>query len=401
MKEGLVDPEIEKEDLEEGVSIKETDSSLLISSNSYQIKTLEDLLTASEVDLSLWKVDRWQVKTYEGFRRDEIKHLTFDKGKMSGFVDDDGNIRTVTMFAVRAWLVPKEEAPFEEVLDRMVERLNKPRKYQPVKPKYMKGSYACVLGTSDIHFTRLSLDGTYTPQNTLRDLDRVGDALLGRVVTLKMPVDLFIVPIGNDLLDVDNVNGTTTRGTWQQTCADIRDGIDAAVQGFQSVIEKAVKIAPVHIITVPGNHDRQSVYWLGKVLEAYFAQHPYAKHITIDNAKSPRKYYRYGKNLIGMEHGDKVAAKDLALIMAEESGCFDTTKYRTFFRGHFHKEKGMFTPISDTGAVHVVTYPAFCPQNNWELLMGYLGGNRAAEARFFHHDHGPAGVFPIFIDELA
>lgn len=389
------------DDLPEGeIKTVETDHMVTVACKSEHIQKFEDLIKLSGIDTQLWKVDKQEIRTSQVARKDQSKDLHFNNGKVSGYIVDDGEFTTATLFHLQIKFVRREEAPFEQVLDRILERLHTPREYVPAKPSYPKGDYLLVPGMSDIHFARLSLDGTYTPEQTRKDLDRAGDAMIARVLGMGMPVSQILLPVGNDLLNADNLSGSTTRGTWQLMSADIRDAIDAVCQGYTELIEKLVRVAPVRVVLVPGNHDRYSIYWLGKYLEAYFKYHPYAEYVVVDNAKSERKYFKFGKNVIGMEHGDKVPAKELALIMAQESGCFDTTKYRTFLRGHFHKEKGMITPIADTGAVHVITYPAFCPPDSWELMMGYLGGNRAAEARFFHKEQGPAGVFPIFIDEL-
>lgn len=376
----------------------ETDAGLELSSDGETIKTLEDLLAASNVDLDLWKVDRWEAKSYQGFRRDESKHLQFSDGKITGTVDDDGNIRKATMFAVKAWMVKREERPFEEALDRLLMRVKDMPK-PIIRKNYPGGEYLFVPGMSDIHFARLSLDGKYTPQQTIDDMEMAGNALIGRTVAMGLPIKQILLPLGNDMWNTDNLNGTTTRGTWQEMSASMRDAVDAGCYAADNLIYKLSDIAPIQVVIVPGNHDRYTCYWFGKYLQARWGNHP---HVAIDAEEMPRKYYQYGQNLIGMEHGDRVKGKDLALIMAQEApkmwGC---TKYRTFFRGHFHKEHEMYTPIADTGGVSVVTFPAFCPPDRWEMVMGYIGGHRAATANFFHWEHGRAGTFPVFIDELG
>jgi len=401
LQQGLEDPlppEGDDEIAESILTMVEEDQSLQVTSNSDTIKTLEQLLDACDVDLSLWKVDRWEVKSYQGYRRDEHKNLEFDKGRMSGIIIDEGNVKLATMFSVKVWFVKREEKPFEDVLDNIISRLEAAPKPIVVTRNYPKGEYLLIPSLSDVHFARLSLDGKYTPDQTLRDLDAVGNAILGRTSVVGMPVDRFLIPVGNDLLNADNTYGTTTRGTWQEMSASIRDAVDAAVQGYTGLIDKCVEFAPVDVAIVDGNHDRYGCYWMGKVLEAYYRNNKYVK---IDNTKSPRKYYQYGRNLIGLEHGDRVKAKDLAMIMAQEAASiWGDTQYRTFFRGHFHKESEMFSAVTDVGGVTVVTFPAFCPPDSWELLMGYLGPNRAAGMRYFHKEQGPAAVIPIFVDEL-
>ncbi len=400
LEKGIADPlpPDEVEPTQDSISTTETDQSLQITSDSETIKTLEQLLESCEVDLGLWKVDRWEIKSYQGYRKDEHKNLEFDKGKMTGIIIDDGNVRVATMYAVKVWFIKREEKPFEDVLDNLIARLESRPKPIVIHKNYPGGEYLLVPGISDVHFARLSLDGKYTPEQTLRDMDAVGDAMIGRSMMMGMPIKQILLPVGNDLFNADNLYGTTTRGTWQEMSAGIRDAVDAACQSYITMIEKFVEIAPVDVVIVDGNHDRYSCYWMGKFLSAYFRGN---KYITVDNTKSPRKYYQFGNNLIGLEHGDRVKGKELALIMAAEAPqMWGDTKFRTFFRGHFHKEYEMFTPMASVSGVNLITFPAFCPPDSWELLMGYIGTNRAAEGRYFHYEHGPAGTIPIFIDEL-
>ena len=399
LQEGLADPlPPDEPELGEGISMAEEDYVLQVTSNSETIKTLEQLLDSCNVDLDLWKVDRWEVKSYQGYRKDEHKDLQFYEGKMTGTIIDDGNVKLATMFSVKVWFVKREEKPFQDVLDKLIAKLeSRPRPINIVK-NYPQGEYLLLPGISDVHFARLSLDGKYTPEQTLQDLEDVGDAIIGRSLAMILPVNRILLPVGNDLLNVDNLSNTTTRGTWQESSAGIRDAVDAVCTGFVDMINKFVEVAPVDVKLVPGNHDRYSMYWLGKMLEAYFKSN---KYVTVDNSQSPRKYYQYGANLIGMEHGDRIKGKELALIMAQEvPQMWGSTRHRVFFRGHFHKEYEMYVPIADAGGVHVVTFPAFCPPDSWELLMGYIGNNRAGVAHFFHTEQGRAGSFPVFMNEL-
>jgi hypothetical protein len=67
------------------------------------------------------------------------------------------------------------------------------------------------------------------------------------------------------------------------------------------MIEECAKIAPVHVPVIPGNHDETAAFTMGVVLEAEFRRD---KRVTFDNGPAPRKYYRYGKTLLGYAHGN-------------------------------------------------------------------------------------------------
>ncbi len=379
-----------------GVTETDTDDFKIITSDGEAIQSLDDLLRVCKVDRKLWKVQRCEKKAYQGFRRDEKKHLEFIDGRMTGHVIDNGLPTVVTMYSIKAWLVRREERPFEEVIEGLIadlEKLTKRRKF--VTPKRSKGDYLLVPSLFEIHVGRLTANGGYPPAQARADMIMACKAMIERTLCLDMAIDRIMLPVGNDFLNADNMRGTTTKGTWQEMAAGQYESVDAACRGYIDMIDMLSEVAPVDVVVVPSNHDRYSTYWLGLFLSAWYRN---AKHISIDAGKASRKYYRYGNTLIGLEHGDKVKAANLALIMAEESSDWGEVKYKQWLRGHFHKEYGMLTPIATHGGVLVETVPAFCPPNEWELLMGYIPAHRAAEARYYHHRYGPAGKFSIFME---
>lgn len=83
-----------------------------------RVRSLEDLLAASRVDLSVWKVrddNSWGTKAFEGHAADEYKNLTFDDGKISGVVRRDG-IVVETLFSVWASFVRINPEPLMPVV---------------------------------------------------------------------------------------------------------------------------------------------------------------------------------------------------------------------------------------------------------------------------------------------
>lgn len=387
--------------IEEPATFTEWGDGACASVVSETIRTLDDLVAACKIDLTLWQVDKYEIKSYQAYRRNESKNLEFDKGKISGYALDEGKLTIVTLYAVKAWLKPRSEQPYEAALDKLLTSLAEVGRRSPISPKHARGKHLFVPALFDVHIGRRSVDGTYTVDRAAHDFDLAGDALIARTLAMGLPVDRVLLPVGNDILNADNLEGRTTHGTWQEMAADQRDTIHAAFQSYIALTEKLLELAPVDIVIVESNHDRYSTFVLGMALSAYFTHHKARKYVMIDNAKTPRKYYKYGVNLIGMEHGDKVKAADLGLIMASEvPELWGQTTYRVFFRGHFHKEHAMISPLAEVRGVTVRVFPAFCPLDQWELLMGFIGNQRRAEGLFYHRENGPAGIFPVFVDEL-
>ena len=78
-------------------------------------------------------------------------------------------------------------------------------------------------------------------------------------------------------------------------------------------IERLQKIAPVDVLIVPGNHDKLSIFFLGEILDIYYKNN---QNVTVDTSLLPRKYYKYGTNLISLSHNIKV--KDALKLVSTE-----------------------------------------------------------------------------------
>lgn len=93
---------------------------------------------------------------------------------------------------------------------------------------------------------------------------------------------------------------------------------------------------------------------------------------------------------------------DAAALMAGEAPhLWAATRYREWLRGHVHHSASMFYPITSDSGVTARVIPAMCPPDEYHILHGFVGSHRAAEVLYYHREYGPAGSFPVFVDEVA
>ena len=365
-----------------------------------RIRSLEQLkanILANGGDLDPWRVKQHVVNVWEMGRKEKVVDITWQDGVATGFVKDTGGWSNKANWQVKAWFVPREDYPLAEAVDDIMARLlaHSPR-YDPPAPVYSDGAHLSVWSLFDAHFGKRSADGSYTLAQAKTDFMRAGERIAEEVQTLNKPIRRILLPIGQDALHADNLAGTTTKGTWVEIAADMRDAIDALTEALVYVVEVAATIAPVDLLAIEDNHARFSSYWLGKFAEAWFRNHP---RVTVDAMRAPRKYYQFGKVLLGIDHGDNVKAQDLALKMAIEAPqMWAETEHREWLRGHLHKRAGMYHPANEESGVMVRWLPALCPADEWHVMKGFIGNHRAAEGLFYHADYGPAGSFPVFVD---
>lgn len=351
-------------------------------SKSRRIRTLEQLLEACAVDLSVWQVDHYVVNKWESAAK----------------VDDE--IVTTPLFQVKAWLSRRKAAPVEDVLRDLIAQLAERAPLRPApRVRARAGRYLLVPNLYDLHLNKRSYDGTYTIERAAAEFMAVADSVVARVRALNMPVERVLFPAGNDALHADNLAGTTTKGTQLELAGSQRDAIKALVGAYEYAVLRLRELAPVDVVAVESNHDRYSMSWLGVTLDALFRR---TAGVTVDAVDYPRKYYRYGVTLVGMEHGDGTKPRDLAPLMAQEAAQeWAQSRYRIWLRGHVHHSAGMYYPITSDGGVTTRVIPALCPPDEYHVLHGFVGGHRAAEVMFFDRERGPAGEFSVFVDEVA
>ena len=132
-------------------------------------------------------------------------------------------------------------------------------------------------------------------------------------------------------------------------------------------------VCPVRIITVPGNHDAITAWHMGDSLECIYGGQ---KGITFDNDPTPRKYYQWGKIMLGFTHGNKGKHADYPLLFAtERPQMFGSTSWREIHVGHLHQVQ-----LREKNGVRVRILPALCAEDIWHSENGYVGNIRSAEA---------------------
>ncbi len=321
---------------------------------SLDIHTLERALEVAKVDLTTWTVDRWapsfsevtvRLRQYEG----DGKRLT------------DTPV-TYTNCHIKVWLKRKslEARSLEILLEEIRQhgRITLPKVTRPAIPK-VRPRRQLEISIMDPH---LGLQ-CYTPGADHEwSIEECGTMVLSiladliRAAVLYGPYERIIFPFGNDFLHADNVFHTTTAGTPQPEAQSWQYTYVAGEKLALAMVERLREVAPVTIYVVQGNHDRQSAFTLGRLLQAYYHAD---KDVEVHADASPCKFHHFGVNLIGFEHGHSIRqVVRLAALMANECReAWAQTSYREWHLGDQHR-KGSGRPCSKSRAFRSSTCPA-------------------------------------------
>lgn len=213
------------------------------------------------------------------------------------------------------------------------------------------------------------------------------------------PVSEVILPLGNDFFHYDNPQGETTAGTAMDRDTRYQRMFRIGCRLARWMIERCAEIAPTKVIVVPGNHDQISAFSMGVVMEAEFRNDP---RVTFDNSPKPRKYYRYGKNLLGFAHGHGEKPDMYPQLMAlEEPEAWALTTCREMHLGHFHtgKRRDPVT-VDDKTSVTLRWIRSLAGTDAWHAGKGFVG-RRHAEAFLWREAGGMRAHFvSLPVDEL-
>lgn len=283
-------------------------------------------------------------------------------------------------------IVTKEDYGLDE--QQIFENVNKfiegySPDYEKIKRK--KGNHLLVINPADIHIGKyasaLETGEEYDCETAVM---RVLEGVQGLIKKAEgFDIDKVLFCIGNDILHTDNVMSSTTRGTFQDTDGKWWEHYEIALMLYVKCVEMLREIAPVDVLHSMSNHDYQSGFHLAHTLKSWFRK---ADDVKFDVSVSARKYYQYGKNLIGLEHGDGAKMDKLPLLMANEKPKeWSETTHRYWYLHHLHhKIKHKYLDTKDYIGVTIEYMRSPSSSDSWHSAKGFCGVPRACEG--FLHD---------------
>lgn len=260
--------------------------------------------------------------------------------------------------------------------------LNELKKYSPkaYNKLTINSTSDCLLEIAipDIHFGKLS---HAEESGEDYDLKIAGERFHAAIDNIIKSVDLkrverIFFPIGNDMFNVDNMQSTTTGGTPQDTDTRFHKMIKYAKAIIIEGIDKLSTIAPVDVSVVPGNHDEQTAFMMGEILEAFYHNNGL---VNVDNSPMLRKYYKYGNTSLLLTHGDKEKHANLGMIFAaEQPQIWASTKYRFIQLGHFHHNKKIsYLSNDEYQGFQIQVLPSLSPNDKWHYGKGFISLKQA------------------------
>ena len=284
-------------------------------------------------------------------------------------------------------IVTKEDLDIEkqDILDGVSNLIETHSPYYK-KVRRKKGcNHLLVVNPADIHIGKYANDlETGSEYDVETACMRVIEGLEGLIAKSQgFGIERVLFCIGNDVLHIDNVYNATTKGTRQDVDGKWWMHFEFALGLYVKCVEILREIAPVDVVHSMSNHDYQSGFHLAHALKSWFRKD---SEVNFDISVAYRKYYKYGKNLIGLEHGDGAKMDNLPLLMAQEKPeMWSETEYRYWYLHHLHhKIKHKWRDAKDFIGVTVEYMRSPSSADSWHSRKGFTGASKACEA--FLHD---------------
>jgi len=366
-----------------------SDNTIVINAKVPRIMSDKDLLKFLKVDMKVWDLEKAKYGKMEGYRKDRKVIWDVKNGKViRGMVRDSGKLLVVPLFSVRVYLRKKtlEIKMRSEVSYLKKEAIAYAPVYKKIKYRKQKG-FLYELAMPDLQLGRLVMaEEAGLDSNPSMYLARAERAI-HELLSIQYPVERILFPIGNDFFNSNTAKMMTAHGTPQSDDVRWQRTYKLAKKTMVGLIETMNSIAPVDILIVKGNHDEERIFYFGDTLDSWFHKNP---NVKVDNRPIGRKYYPYGKVLLGFAHGYYEKENKLDSLMAyEQPKLWANSEFREWHLGdkHHKKDSVIMADEFENGVV-VRILRSLADPSVWEYDKGFVGSLKSAEGFLWSKNSG-------------
>ncbi len=291
------------------------------------------------------------------------------------------------LYSSKIVVKPKEQTIDYDRINEWFDKLDRKYSLPVIKTsnEYLKGNKCLLIDIADLHLnlqaTMFSTGNEYNCEIAEKLFFYVISDILSRVE--KYQFNKIIFCIGGDMLNGDNLLGSTTKGTPQDSDLLYFDAVEKLYAMTIKAIDILKQKAPVDVIYISGNHDELSGYKLAKFIDAWFRND---ENVTVDYSPLPRKYVKFGRTLFAFAHDGNI--KTLPRLIADEARKYwsdiDTTEV---FLQHLHTEQ----VLTEEYNMRIQRLPTISAKSDWAVNKGF-GSKRQCKTFIFDIEDGLTDV---------
>lgn len=380
----------------EKTSYEEGKDFISVVCSSKRMLSKEDIIEEYDIDLNIWEIDRFRVKSSEGYRKDRRVEWEVSDGKVThGSVDDSGKMLVVPLYHLEIHFKRREYRFTEENVNTLFDSIkNKDFKTLRIVPsQYYEDGITPILPIADLHYGLIAtkdVEGEeYNIDIATHRVENIISQAKQRLSGRKVKEVVFM--IGNDFFNSDNIASTTTHGTPQDTVYSWFSIVDSALELLISSINVLREVSKVRVVNVPSNHDRHTCYSVVKMLEQYFKD---CEDVSFDNRPIYTKYLMLGKTLVGLTH-DIPKKRALATITSdvESKPLWSDANQVVWILAHLHNAMQYETE----GVMEMYRLPAVSGRSRWTTEKHFPRSNCRTQMFIIDDEDGVLDVMNIFV----
>ena len=364
------------------------DKKLSIGIRSFEkIETLEDVINKAKIDLTVWEPVRSTANHWEVVVKDECNA-----------------IHTMPLWQVKVEFRRIISKTLHLAAEAIAKRITSGKfKLTQVRyPKTLKRPSVLELSMTDHHFGKLGWAPEVGENYDLAIAERYFENGVRHSIDRAAGIDIaeIILPLGNDYYHFESRAGTTEAGTPVDCDGRWAKVYQVGIESMLKAIERCRQVAPVRVMWIPGNHDYVSSYWLCQVIKSAFEG---VDNVIVDVSPVSRKYYQFGKCLIGWCHGKDEKSARLPGLMAVEKPqeWAVSTACREWHIGHLHQSKAMhWTGTHESDGVTVRVLPSLAGTDAWHFANGFCMSRHATQCHVYDYEYGLTAIYQIPIEEV-
>lgn len=194
-------------------------------------------------------------------------------------------------------------------------------------------------------------------------------AAVGHLVECCPPAKTALIVNVGDFFHADNMDNQTMRsGNALDVDTRWAKVLRVGIRAMRTCIELCLaKYKFVYVINEIGNHDDHSSQMLTIALAMFYENNP---RVIFDESPARFHYFRFGKNLIGVTHGDNTKLEALGPIMATDRPTdWGETEHRYWYTGHIHHRRLLEFP-----GCTAESFRTLAARDAWHAGKGYRSG---------------------------
>lgn len=342
-------------------------SNKLLVMNEADSKDVDFILKAHGFDTACWKLVS---------ARNNIRQVI---SKQDGIVTLYASFITVKPIAETELPLSK----YEEFFNRLDRNYSLPTLIE--NRTYLVGDKLLLIDIADLHLNLQASVFTTGNEYNCDIAENLFFYVLNDILTRtsKYSFDEIVFCIGGDMLNGDNLLGTTTKGTPQNSDLHYYDAYERLCAMTIKAIDLLKNICKVNVIYIMGNHDEVSGFKLAKYIDAWFKNEPM---VSVDYQPIARKYKLYGKTLMCFAHDGKI--QKLPSIIADEARQYwSQAETVEVFLQHLHTEQVL---VEDNN-IRIQRLPTISGKSKWSADKGY-NSKRQCKTFIFDKNDGLTDV---------